>query len=139
MAEPVEGGRGPWWRYVISSLPGWLIATGTALALYAWAAVPLGISSAVLAVWVASDLLLYPRRRSFYEWERAAHRMLGKPGVALTDLAPEGFARVHGEIWQVSAPGTGERIRRGDGVRVRTIEGLRLIVQADPAAVRELP
>jgi membrane-bound serine protease (ClpP class) len=53
--------------------------------------------------------------------------LLGAPGVAKTDIAPRGIAHVAGEDWTVVSEG-GE-IPKGGGVRVKRVDGVRLIVE----------
>jgi membrane-bound serine protease (ClpP class) len=50
----------------------------------------------------------------------------GETGVAMTDLAPEGQVRVHGEIWKAMSKGT--PIKAGTPVVVVRVENLRLVV-----------
>lgn len=53
--------------------------------------------------------------------------LLGKVGIAKTDLTPEGTIFVHGERWQASTEG--EKIKEGEEVEVLEIKGLNLIVK----------
>jgi membrane-bound serine protease (ClpP class) len=57
--------------------------------------------------------------------------MLGEEGVAVTELAPVGKVRVHGEYWDAVAQ-PGAHVEPGGKVRVVGIKGLQLAVQADP-------
>jgi membrane-bound serine protease (ClpP class) len=52
---------------------------------------------------------------------------VGMEGVAKTDLAPDGFVLVSGELWKAIVEG--EPIRAGSPVRVERIEGLTLRVR----------
>lgn len=57
--------------------------------------------------------------------------LVGEPGIARTDLAPDGIVRAAGEEWTAtSAAGT---IATGTPVRILRVEGLRLIVEAAAA------
>ncbi|CAN5203833.1 nodulation protein NfeD [soil metagenome] len=61
--------------------------------------------------------------------------IIGAVGVATTDLAPAGIARVAGEDWTAVAAAP---IARGSAVRVLRLECVRLIVEAvEPQAVAE--
>jgi len=51
--------------------------------------------------------------------------MIGKIGLALTDIQEDGTVRVHGEIWQAYSPSP---IRSGDKVKVLAVSGLRVEV-----------
>jgi len=56
-----------------------------------------------------------------------ASLLLGAVGVAKTDVAPRGIAHVAGEDWTVVSEG-GE-IAKGGAVRVKRVDGVRLIVE----------
>ena len=53
--------------------------------------------------------------------------MIGEIGVARTMLQPDGKVFVHGELWNATASGD---IAAGTRVRVRAVEGLRVVVEA---------
>ena len=51
--------------------------------------------------------------------------MIGEIGVARTALGPDGKVFVRGELWNATAP---TQIAEGSRVRVRGVEGLRVLV-----------
>jgi membrane-bound serine protease (ClpP class) len=53
--------------------------------------------------------------------------LMGKVGIAKTDLTPEGTIFIHGERWQASTER--EKIKEGEKVKVIEIKGLQLIVK----------
>jgi membrane-bound serine protease (ClpP class) len=53
--------------------------------------------------------------------------MVGEIGIARTELQPEGKVFVHGELWNATAS---KDIAAGTRVRVRAVEGLRVLVEA---------
>lgn len=53
--------------------------------------------------------------------------MIGEIGIARTDLSPDGKVFVHGEIWNARSP---DPVTAGSRVRVRSLDGLRVIVEA---------
>ena len=55
-----------------------------------------------------------------------AHNLVGATGLAKSDIAPSGIAYVAGEDWSVTADAA---IPKGSPVRVRRVEGVRLIVE----------
>ena len=54
--------------------------------------------------------------------------LIGAPAEALEDFAGEGWARVHGETWRVRSAAP---VRRGQRLRVRSIDGLILTVEVE--------
>jgi membrane-bound serine protease (ClpP class) len=55
-------------------------------------------------------------------------QLIGKQGVAQTDLAPEGSVLVDGELWRASSA-DGTTIASKNRVEVTRIEGLLLVVK----------
>ncbi len=60
--------------------------------------------------------------------------MVGARGVAEDRLAPSGYIRVRGELWQTEVMGGDPPIEKGASVRVREVSGLTLLVQPDDEA-----
>jgi membrane-bound serine protease (ClpP class) len=80
-----------------------------------------GIILGLYIRWVISPL----RRRTKMTGPEA---MVGKTGVALTDLKPGGEVRIQGEIWRAkSALGN---IEKGEAVKVKALKGLIIVVEA---------
>ena len=72
---------------------------------------------------------------SFFWWWSTRRRatvgveaLVGKVGVAISDLWPDGQAKIDGEIWQARCVGG---CNAGTKVVVRSVDGLTLVV--DPA------
>ena len=91
--------------------------------------VPLSILIILMVAWGAFSVFIY-RIGS-----RALRRkpviglpgMLGSKGKVASPLAPEGFVRIKGELWE--AKSAGEEIDTGEKVTVVGQDGLRLIVR----------
>jgi membrane-bound serine protease (ClpP class) len=52
--------------------------------------------------------------------------LLEAKGVALTNIAPEGKIRAHGEIWTASSD---EKIKKGDKIKIISVDGLEIKVE----------
>ncbi|MDQ3283959.1 MAG: nodulation protein NfeD [Acidobacteriota bacterium] len=81
--------------------------------------VPIGI----IAVFLMTLVLRARRHRV----ATGVEAMIGEIGVARTNVAPDGKVFVHGELWNASAHSA---IPEGARVRVRAVEGLRVLVEA---------
>jgi membrane-bound ClpP family serine protease len=66
--------------------------------------------------------------RRYYRSEPAERRIVGQRGTAVTDIAPTGFVRVRGELWQAASD---DNIAAGSEIYVRDIHGLKLTVRRD--------
>jgi membrane-bound serine protease (ClpP class) len=53
--------------------------------------------------------------------------LVGAVGVAQEPLSPRGQILVHGELWLAESPG--DQVSRGESVRVRGVDGLKLLVE----------
>jgi membrane-bound serine protease (ClpP class) len=91
------------------------------------------ITAAVVDLLETGWMVAWSRRR--------AHRarpsvgvedLVGRAGVAATELAPDGQVRVQGEIW---AARSGVPVDRGAAVVVRGVDGL--VLDVEPAAAPE--
>jgi membrane-bound serine protease (ClpP class) len=71
-------------------------------------------------------------------WKSTTGReeLIGEEGIAISGLGAgtEGMIRVHGELWQAVSP---RAVPEGRSVRVRSVEGLKLLVEPEEAAVAE--
>jgi membrane-bound serine protease (ClpP class) len=100
-----------------SPLPGAQIRFGTALSV----TLPVAVISVILVRFAVEA----HRRKAITGQEG----LMGELGVARTDLAPEGKVLVHGEIWDARSA---LPIPSGGRVRVRAVEGLKLVVEPEP-------
>jgi membrane-bound serine protease (ClpP class) len=111
--------------YIVAQLPGWLLAALAIIALARWLPLPTWVAVGLMTGWIVKDLLLYPAMRHYYRPALPDRRIVGQRGVAVTDLAPRGFVRIQGELWQAESD---EEIREGADVLVRDVSGLQLRV-----------
>jgi membrane protein implicated in regulation of membrane protease activity len=111
--------------YIVAQLPGWILAAVALTALSKWMALPGWLAPGFLVVWIIKDLLLFPTMRRYYRSEPARQRMVGQRGTAVTAIAPNGFVRVNGELWQAEST---RHLAEGSNVVVRGIQGLQLRV-----------
>jgi membrane-bound serine protease (ClpP class) len=92
--------------------------------------VSIGMAVAVTLPFAALSIFLMRLVLRSRKWKQAAgaEEMLGEQGVAPAGLSSgvEGFIRIHGETWRAVAD---HEVARGEGVRVRRIEGLKLYVE----------
>jgi membrane-bound serine protease (ClpP class) len=75
------------------------------------------------------------RSRS-WKMSTGQEELIGETGIVVSNLAAgtEGMIRVHGELWRAISQ---REVAEGKSVRVTSVEGLRLHVDPEPAAVTE--
>jgi membrane-bound ClpP family serine protease len=81
--------------------------------------------------WMLKDWILYPWLRSAYEVSprTGSKTLIGYKGVAESHLAPEGFVRVRGELWQAVATPSDLIISSGIKVEIVDAEGMKVFVR----------
>ena len=91
--------------------------------------VPLGVLIALMVAWGAFSVFTYRigslalRRKPVM----GLPGMLGSKGRVTSSLAPDGYIRIRGELWE--AKSSGEEIDTGEEVIVVGQDGLKLIVR----------
>jgi membrane-bound ClpP family serine protease len=98
-----------------------------------WIELPQWLLWGGIALWIAKDVILFPFVWRAYDRKRSkeSDSMIGAQGIAEDRLAPSGYVRVRGELWQAEAVAGSSPIERGVGVSVRGMRGLTLLVKPD--------
>ena len=117
-------------RYMLLQAPGVLILILVLILVRQWIDLSTLFICGLVALWVAKDLILFPFLWRAYDWDQD-NQMIGTRGIAEERLAPSGYVYIHGELWQVEVMKGHPPIERGETVRVRGIDGLKLLVQHD--------
>ena len=115
------------WRYTAFQIPGWIIASVGGWWLHYSLNVPAWISASILV----KDYVLYPVLRFAYEADsrQRIEHLIGIHGTAVESLDPNGYIRVHGELWQATSEGTDTAVIAGTNVTVIGTHGMVLIVR----------
>jgi len=119
-------------RYAVLQVPAVVILVLVLTLVRRWVDLPAWFVWGLVALWVAKDVILFPFVWRAYDSDDT-NSMVGTRGIAEERLAPSGYVRVRGELWQAEVMGDGPPIDRGQRVRVRGICGLKLLVQPDDA------
>ncbi len=100
--------------------------------------VSLGVALAATLPFALITVFLMRLVLSSRSWKSRTGReeLIGEEGIAIAGLGAgtEGMIRVHGELWQAVSP---RAVSEGKPVRVRSVEGLKLHVEPEEAAVTE--
>ena len=91
--------------------------------------VPLVIATSVLIALMFSAILAFALRALKAPVLMGQKSLVGKQGVATTDLAPSGEVRVNSELWTAEKADHTESISKGERIEVVEVEGLRLKVK----------
>lgn len=118
-------------RYALVQIPDVLILLLAFSILQRWVSVPSWLMWGVVVFWVLKDVVLF-----FFVWSSfeevsadARQALIGAEGVAAEELAPSGYIRVHGVLWQAQVMEQGKLVHKGDTVVVHGVDGRLLTVR----------
>lgn len=118
-------------KYFLLQLPGMATFALMLLLVRRWLEIPAYLAWALFGVWVGKDIFLFPILWRFYDPSQYPDRfrMVGRKGIALTNLNPDGYVLIQGERWQAGICDGQLPIQQGRGICVEAINGLKLTVK----------
>jgi membrane-bound ClpP family serine protease len=117
-------------KYFLLQLPGMVTFALILLLVRQWMAAPVYLLGALLGIWVAKDIFLFPVLWRFYDPYQYPDRfkMIGRRGFTLNRLNPDGYVLVRGERWQAAIRKGQPPVEQGREICVEAINGLKLTV-----------
>ena len=139
--------KGPWSftiiaRYSLLQLPAAILLALIVLGVdQFWINLPPWFIWGIVGAWVLKDAVLYPFFWRAYTPEYRDQRlsMIGRSGLAIEPINPEGYVRVQGELWKATAAAGQQPIQKGQTIFVTGIQGLRLTVVSPSEGILEHP
>ncbi len=118
-------------RYALFQIPGLALVITILILVRQWVDLPGWIFWGSISLWIAKDIILFPFVWRAYDRDplRVLHTLIGAEGIVIQPLAPSGYVRVRGELWQAEVEGETLSIEKGEIVRITGIRGLKLIVE----------
>ncbi len=119
-------------RYALFQIPGLVLLILILILVRRWVDFPLWFFWGSVFIWIVKDAVLFPFVWRAYDWSRSkdVHSLVGTEGIVEERLAPSGYIRVHGELWQAEMIREGPPIEKGEVVRIQGNRGLVLLVQS---------
>lgn len=119
-------------RYALFQIPGLVLLILILILVRRWVDFPPWFFWGPVFIWIVKDAVLFPFVWRAYDWSRSkdVHSLVGTEGIVEKRLAPSGYIRVHGELWQAEMIREGLPIEKGEFVRIQGIRGLVLLVQS---------
>jgi len=119
-------------RYALFQIPALVLLILILILVRRWVDFPLWFFWGSVFIWIVKDAVLFPFVWRAYDWSRSrdVHSLVGSEGIVEERLAPSGYIRVHGELWQAKMIREGPPIEKGEGVQIQGIRGLVLLVQS---------
>ena len=118
-------------KYILLQLPGQVSFAFILLIFRQWLDAPAYLTWGLLVFWIGKDIFLFPFLWRFYDPNGYPDRfrMVGRKGIALSRLDPDGYVRVRGERWQAGIAEGQAPIEPGDAIGVVAIDSLKLTVK----------
>jgi len=118
-------------KYFMLQLPGQAAFILIILLMRQWLQAPAYLMWGLLGFWVGKDIFLFPFLWRFYDPNQYPDRfrMVGRKGIALTRLNPDGYVRVRGERWQAGVNEEQASIEQGETIYIEAVSGLKLTVR----------
>jgi membrane protein implicated in regulation of membrane protease activity len=117
-------------RYFLLQLPGQFSLVLLLFIFRRWVDIPGYLMWVLPVLWVVKDIVLFPFLWRYYATDKHPDpsRMIGRKGVALRRLAPDGHVHVQGERWRASIAEGRPPVEKGEFICVEAVDGLRLTV-----------
>ena len=119
-----------YFRYGLLMIPGTIALVLVLIVIRHWVMIPLWLFGTIVVFSIAKDVIMFPFVWQAYDQKTStiSGSMIGRRGIAIKQLAPAGYIKVGGELWQAEKIGDGPPIEMGEWVRVKRMEGLKLFV-----------
>jgi membrane-bound ClpP family serine protease len=118
-------------KYILLQLPGQVSFAFILILVRQWLEAPAYLIWGLLAFWIGKDLFLFPFLWRFYDPDRYPDRfdMVGRKGIVLNRLNPDGYVRVRGERWQAGIAEGQDPVEPGETIWVVAVDRLKLTVK----------
>ena len=118
-------------RYALFQIPGLVLLILVLILLWRWIDFTPWFFWGAVFIWIVKDVVLFPFVWRAYDLSGSSdvHLLVGIEGIVEERLAPSGYIRVHGELWQAEMIREDPPIEKGEIVRIQGIRGLVLLVQ----------
>ena len=118
-------------KYAMLQIPSLIFLILVIIILRQWFDIQTYLAVGFIGLWVAKDIILFPFLWKYYDADQLSDRfaMVNSTGLAISRLEPEGYVQIRGERWLARTAETEKPIERGKYIRVKNIEGLKLIVE----------
>jgi len=123
-------------RYTLFQIPVLILLSLGLAAAVRWWDLPVLVAYALVAVWIAKDVIMYPILRVAYEagGSSGVDGIRDAFGVVTQPLVPSGYVRLGSELWKAELACDSGSVSVGSAIRVVELRGLTLIVEPVTAA-----
>lgn len=122
-------------KYTLFQLPELLLLVMALVVAGRWMTIPASFFWGFMIFLIVKDIAVFPFVWRAYDNRDAKrlHQLIGKKGVVVEPLHPQGVVRVNGELWKAEVYGKASGIDKEESIRVEDVKGLCLMVEkTDP-------
>ena len=118
-------------RYTLFQIPGLILLSLGLAAAVRWWGLPVLAAYALVALWIAKDVILYPILRVAYEsgGSGGMYEISGALGVVVQPLVPSGYVKIGPELWKAELGAGSGSVSVGSAIRVIEVRDLTLLVE----------
>lgn len=118
-------------KYILLQIPGTIVLAIILWWARKWFNLPDYLVWIAVLIWVGKDVVLFPYLWRSYDSKQIPDRfeMIGRQGIALSDLTPEGYVQINGERWKAVIADADVFVANGDKIYVKVVNGLQLTVE----------
>jgi membrane protein implicated in regulation of membrane protease activity len=118
-------------RYTLFQIPDLILLSLGLAAAVRWWNLPVLAAYALVGLWIAKDIVMFPIVRIAYESHSSSgvEGIRGALGVVTQALGPVGYVRLGSERWRAELLDRDGSASEGSAVRVVEVRGLTLVVE----------
>lgn len=122
-------------KYTLFQLPELALFVTALIVAGHWMTIPDWFFWGFMIFLIVKDIAIFPFVWRAYDSRDAKrlHQLIGKKGVVVEPLHPQGVVRVNGELWKAEVSGKASGINKDESIRVEDVKGFYLMVdKTDP-------
>ncbi len=118
-------------RYTLFQIPDLILLCLGLAAAVRWWDLPVLAAYALVALWIAKDVIMYPILRFAYEsgGSGGVYEIQGALGVVVQSLVPSGSVRLGSELWKAELMTGSGPVSVGSAIRVVEVRDLTVLVE----------
>ena len=124
-------------KYTLYQLPEVLLFAAALTVAGRWMTIPPWFFWGVLFFLIIKNIALFPFVWRAYDSRDAKrlYHLIGKKGVVVEPLRPQGVVRVNGELWKAKISDRRVQVNQNEPIRVEDVRGLCLIVAKNGSGI----
>lgn len=115
-------------KYLLLQIPSTILLILIVIIVNKTVRLPLWLSWGIIIASILKDIVLFPFVWRSYD-SGSTHAITGSHGIVAEPLSPEGYVRIHDQLWQAKLTKGYGFLEKGKAVLVKDVRGIKLIVE----------